>query len=339
MLITPLTSDALRDNPPAAFAKSGGRLLLVVDSIHRAGPKTSWEPDQKNELVECVVKGFQHKRLPRWCALLVTTQPNHMIRTALSLLQPPAVELVQGKRETALAAAELYGQGWTGVFQHQRSSIPANLTDDRDIVLAAVRSPQDHGRIPHIPPQFRGDREIVLEAARHDPAVLLQASAELRGDREILLTAINARDGRGISLLVHADMSQLGGDREFMRAVIQVHGNAFAYASAELRGDRELAWAALSRYGAPFKWASKDLRGDQDFALASVEHDATNGYGCVTLEHASAELRGNREFMLETIKYFGCIALRHASIAPSRGWFKYYELHAQTHNRARQCFK
>ena len=103
MLITPLTSDALRDNPPAAFAKSGGRLLLVVDSIHRAGPKTSWEPDQKNELVECVVKGFQHKRLPRWCALLVTTQPNHMIRTALSLLQPPAVELVQGKRETALA--------------------------------------------------------------------------------------------------------------------------------------------------------------------------------------------------------------------------------------------
>merc|ERR1719382_191620 len=81
------------------------------------------------------------------------------------------------------------------------------------------------------------------------------------------------------------------------RTVIMTDWNELWQAPAEVREDRQLISAAVAcSRGAALQHASAELKGDKPLVLEAV---ALNGE---SLMYAAANLRGDREFVLEAIE-------------------------------------
>ena len=112
---------------------------------------------------------------------------------------------LRGDKEMILAAAN----NWF-VTKIVLECASTELQDDRDVVLHCVKIRGD--AIKHASARLRGDKEIILAAARkwHSDTVLNLASTELQDDREVVLRCVELKP------------------------------DAIKYASARLRGDKEI---------------------------------------------------------------------------------------------------
>lgn len=99
-----------------------------------------------------------------------------------------------------------------------------------NIKYSALSSVQINGlRLGLVSPQFRGDREFVLEAVRQNGTALRYAKIELRDDRELVLEAVRQ------------------------------NGKALQFASIELRDDRDIVSRAVENYPPALRFASRDI--------------------------------------------------------------------------------
>ena len=104
LLIQPLANIPV----PAGVAQTGGRLLLVVDALDEA------EHNEKNDLLNCIVDDIA-RGLPKWCALLLTSQPDELLGEVLEDLQP-TVMVAEWNEELCSADARVFLQGVLSPF-------------------------------------------------------------------------------------------------------------------------------------------------------------------------------------------------------------------------------
>ncbi|CAE7411371.1 ANK1 [Symbiodinium natans] len=91
---------------------------------------------------------------------------------------------------------------------------PANLRNDREVVLAAVKKKSN--ALQFAPEVLRGDREVVLAAVERSGGALQYASEALKGDREVVLAAVK-EDGFALNLA----SEELWADRSFLLEAVE----------------------------------------------------------------------------------------------------------------------
>ena len=208
---------------------------------------------------------------------------------------------LRGDKEIILAAAR------KGNSATVLSFASTELQDDREVVLHCVEN--DGDAIKHASARLRGDKEIILAAARkwNSDTVLSFASTELQDDREVVLHCVkNGRDA-----IKHAS-ARLRGDKEIILAAAgSVSDTVLDLASAELQDDREVVLHCVKNAmnkGNAIKHASARLRGDKEIILAAAE----KWQSATVLNLASSELQDDREVVLHCVKNNGD-AIKHAS--------------------------
>jgi len=191
------------------------------------------------------------------------------------------------------------------------ATAPLELRGDREFILAAAACRPLAEVFQYATDELRtllySDRVFMLRAVHEiGSSVLAHAPVELREDREFMLAAAACCPPRE-ALQYASDklLKELCADHSFMlKAVQQVGPAVLAHAAVELRGDRAfmLAAAACRPPGEVLKYASKKLRAelhsDGAYMLTAVQ-----SLGPAELAHASAALRGDREFMLAAAAY------------------------------------
>jgi len=146
---------------------------------------------------------------------------------------------------------------------------PAETRSDRELI-AGVLPASAGAALAHASDELRSDRALVLEAVRHSGSLLSEAAPELRGDRAFVLEAL------------------------------RLSGAALGGASEELRGSRELVLAAAREgRGSALQGAADSLRADRELVLEATAEDPE------AFKHASEELRGNRDFVLQVVRMSG----------------------------------
>jgi hypothetical protein len=116
------------------------------------------------------------------------------------------------------------------------------------------------------PEEIRADRLIVLEAVSRSGEDLQYASCDLRGDREIVLAAAKIFP----SSLVFAT-PQLLGDYAFALEAVQMYGLLLQFMPQEIRANRDIVIAAVSNNGPALLYANEGLLLDSALAELAVE--------------------------------------------------------------------
>ena len=140
-------------------------------------------------------------------------------------------------------------------------NVPAELRDDKLIVLAAVQ--QNGNALKHASAELQTDPEIVLAAVTQYGSALQYTTRLLRGDEHIVLAAVTpsvrafaAQDGRAFQ---HAT-AKLHSNRNFVLAVAKRNGWILQSAPDTLRGDLEIVKTAVMQDGRVLRYASKNMR-------------------------------------------------------------------------------
>jgi len=179
---------------------------------------------------------------------------------------------------------------------------------------------QDWQMLEQAPAEVRADHNVICEAMRDSNGQALRfASDALRGDREFLL---GAAQEMGPAVLEHAS-DELRADREFIMEVADYcnPGDVIWYVPEEIRAellsDRVFMLEAVGQVGAEvLEHASAELRADKSFILAAAEHCVSKGEA---VQFATDELRKefytDRDFMLQAIEEAGPGVLEDASEA------------------------
>jgi hypothetical protein len=159
----------------------------------------------------------------------------------------------------------------------------------------------------------KGDREVVLAAAKADVRALDHAAAELWKDRVFVLAAVQYNWMVWLSYVPH----ELRADREITLTVLSRHARALKHVSKDLLDDREIALAAfcqlpqfeyvkgaldtlLSEHAAfVFRLVAPELRSDREFMIAAAMKDWH------TCEYATPELWADRDFVLSAVTRSG----------------------------------
>ena len=170
----------------------------------------------------------------------------------------------------------------------------ARLRGDKEIILAWKWWRSDN-LLSFASTELQDDREVVLHCVKndgcHDGYAIKHASARLRGDKEIILAA--ARKGYSATVLSFAS-TELQDDREVVLHCVENDGDAIKHASARLRGDKEIILAAARKWNSDtvLSFASTELQDDREVVLHCVKN------GRDAIKHASARLRGDKEIIL-----------------------------------------
>lgn len=173
----------------------------------------------------------------------------------------------------------------------------------------------DEDRLTAKPKSFRQAswRMSVMEDWRQ----LGKAPADIRADRSIVCAALQASAGAALQLAADA----LRADRRIVLRAVELDGARLADAAADLRGDEDFVFQALALSGSALIGASSRLRSDRSFVLralaataaafapfsgsavgASASSAGATGSGASgVLAGAAAELRGDRDFVLECV--------------------------------------
>ena len=202
------------------------------------------------------------------------------------------------------------------------------LKKDREIVLAAVK--QEGYSLRYASNELKQDYDIVLAAVQHNGFSLQFASDELKNDRGIVMAAVNS-DGvyqEDEYAVLQFASNKLRNDREIVLAAVQVDGWAFEFASDELKKDREIFMTALQAVPYALRFATRDVRKDPDIVTMVMKADwnavwdvfdmERDDWGELTkdpdivmaavtqfggaLEHASEELKNNREIVMAAVR-------------------------------------
>eukprot|EP00439_Symbiodinium_sp_Y106_P058136 s597_g8.t1 len=194
---------------------------------------------------------------------------------------------------------------------------------------------------------FTGDAEVVLAAARKDPAMLdaadyrlwlddsfaeaasVHGAAALRSARAALL-ALSSEDSepgpvaqqlaakhrelakaalRKDGRALEALDTELRADSELVHIAIENDARALQYAAEDLRDDAELVLAAVQRRGQVLRWASERLRGERHVALTAIDQDPR------AVMFVSEDLARDKEVLLAAMSKEPSLAVHLANVA------------------------
>ena len=172
----------------------------------------------------------------------------------------------------------------------------ARLRGDKEIILAAARKWNSESVLNLASTELQDDREVVLHCVKNCGYAIKHASARLRGDKEIILAAATGEYGEWNSdTVLNLASTELQDDRDVVLHCVKNGGaHAIKHASARLRGDKEIILAAAWKWHSDrvLNLASTELQDDREVVLHCVTNDGD------AIKHASARLRGDKEFIL-----------------------------------------
>jgi len=145
--------------------------------------------------------------------------------------------------------------------------VSAELRSDRQLVLEAVR--HNGLQLRDADPELRADRAFVLEAVMLSGAALGGASEELRASRAFVLEA--ARSGRGSAL--QGAVEELRKDRELVLEATVEDPEAFKFAAEELREDRQFVMEVVRRSGRALQHLPLRFKADKEIVETAVLAD------------------------------------------------------------------
>ena len=183
------------------------------------------------------------------------------------------------------------------------------LRADKDIMLAVV-SVGGFG-LMSASSELRNDRELVGIAIRRNSYALQYASEELRNDKELAMFALERCADNSIHTyaLIESLGDILKSDKEVMILAVNKDVDALKFASIGLKDDMELVEIAVRKKGDVLQHASDRLRDDSRLALLALE-SCRSSYDLV--KSLSLRLRADKNFMLAAINENG-LTLEHAS--------------------------
>ena len=181
------------------------------------------------------------------------------------------------------------------------SNIPPEFLDDKEIVSLCLK--RNAWSFIIVEDDLRNDRELVMEAIRCG-CPLSQLNREFIDDKEIILLAINVLGGENIR---YAD-DRLKSDNDCVTAALASEPSALRYLGHEFRSNRSLVMNILQDHGFLYDSIADELKGDKEILLIALQSSFPDIF-----MYASAELRADREVVLEAVKINGD-CLRHASI-------------------------
>jgi hypothetical protein len=236
----------------------------------------------ENDVVNVCLKGSSSltmvRRDPEQAAWLEGISNMDVLRWNLS--QAPAD--IRDDREVVLAAVCSVGS--------QLSYASQALRDDRELALIAVIG---GWRLSEVSEYIRDDRDIVLAAitVNHMASQFSYASQRLRDDRDLALLAVQG----GWSL---SEASYLiRNDREVVLVALRSGvGSQMIHASTRLRGDRQLALIAATK-GWDLSGASDEVKDDKEIVAAGIS--STRG---MAFEYASRRLKGDRVLLQSALE-------------------------------------
>mmetsp|Transcript_74190 Transcript_74190/g.143608 ORF Transcript_74190/g.143608 Transcript_74190/m.143608 type:complete len:564 (+) Transcript_74190:48-1739(+) len=199
-------------------------------------------------------------------------------------------------------------QGWT--FALARESLDVH----KQTMLDEMQQKGFRAIQPHINTALFSDREFMLTAVQLKGCALELASDDLKCDRELLCAAMRTRgvplSGRetlrvmllkaickdGFHLVRPFLTVSMLSDRDFMFAIVKMHGWALQFAHESLKSDRGLVLAAVKTCGDSFRYACKELRSDREFVLLVVKEKGS------ALQYAEGGLTLDKEIALTAIR-------------------------------------
>ena len=112
--------------------------------------------------------------------------------------------------------------------------------------------------------RLRGERDVVLEAAKHDWMALQHAEKTLAADREFILDAVRVQ---GLALCCVA--TKLRADTAVVLEAVQQNGLALQHAVASVRAKRDIVYAAVKQNGRALQFAAEALKIDEELMRAA----------------------------------------------------------------------
>ena len=223
------------------------------------------------------------------------------------------------RKEFILAAMEFKGTLPEELYNFPNSNLLRRIRADRDILLARVARDDfeqlyDYERL-WVPPELRGDKQVILAILPKHCNVVESISEELRDDNDVFLTMLRCRRLPNLALqhfserirsdkklvrklCAHIDgmqclqfaSSDLRNDKEFMLEVIHTSHSRKAHYEYHMKNESKGKDKRLGRsfeYYYTLRYVSQRLQDDEDIVLAAVAKSGTN------LKYASYRLRRN----------------------------------------------
>ena len=183
-------------------------------------------------------------------------------------------------------------------FVQHLESRAMHLGEREQVLLQVVHrfmGTQDFSGFEHwVPPQWRGDAEIVLAGMVFSDARILETgSKRLHDSRTLVLLAIST----GWPLSPSYASRRLLDDCEIIAAGVRHSGQALMHAPDAMRADKAFVMSILSRPRIMFETSclehcSPELRADRELVEAAVRQDP------YAIAEASDELQDDRELVL-----------------------------------------
>jgi len=177
------------------------------------------------------------------------------------------------------------------IYLNRLDTFNSLLRDDKEFVLEAVQ--KNPLNLNHVSDRLKEDRDIVFEAMKQDPSVFKFASHTIKCDEDIIKLAVK-NDGLNLE---HTSATNQNNPEVVMLAV-QQNGNSLRFASMDLISDREIVKEAVKQNYNSFEFVSHDLKNDKAFIVELIEETKSLKF----LNHASTEIKNNKEVMLEAFK-------------------------------------
>ncbi len=228
------------------------------------------------------------------------------------------------RKEFILAAMEFKGRLPEELFTFPNSNLPRRIRADRDILLARVARDDfeqlydDHERL-WVPPELRGDKQVILAILPKHCNVVESISQELRDDDDVFLTML--RSPRLPNLALQHFSERIRSDKKLVLKLCAHRDGiqSLQFASSDLRNDKEFMLKAIRvsisekvhyefhmrsesrekdrrEYFCILRYASQRLKDDDDTVLAAVAKSGTN------LKYASYRLRRNWAVVIAAIE-------------------------------------
>ncbi len=167
------------------------------------------------------------------------------------------------------------------------------LKKDKSIVIEAVKSCPDVIYWDKDLTEYLGDKEVMIEAVKHDGSVLRFGSDGIKNDKDIVVEAVKQSKSA-----IRFASEEIKDNAEIMTDLIQGDnlGIAIEEVSDRLKDDKRFMEKAINENYYAFENASAKLRDDEGMVKL-----ATEKYGYQKLEYASSRLRSDYNFMQEQI--------------------------------------
>lgn len=212
--------------------------------------------------------------------------------------------------------------------------------DDKEIVLAAIG--RNSWNVRDASTRLQNDQVVILKAIEKNACGFNSASAALKEDPNFVSLLVKKRGDtlRFASKTLRADRDivssavkrtgyalryaseSLRADRDVVSSAVQQNGIALQFASTELKSDRDIVSLACARNGSALAFASQELRADREIVMVAVKgarpfpstvYKSTSAMfrqtrNCLgtredsPLRHASEQLRGDRQIVMEAVK-------------------------------------